>query len=229
MNALEAVVFAHVPDVPMARESSGDSAQAPSYATFGLPDFSQAMMAHVLDELDLGVVVADATGRVRFANRSAVRVCDRGTPCRIVQGVVKPAHEHEELGFARALRQAADGRRSLMTMEHEGVARFLAFVPVRDEMHGEPGVLLLLGRAQVCGALSVEFFARQYGVTTAESAVLSALCNGKSPRVIAEQRGIAVSTVRTQISRIRQKTGARSITDLLRVASTLPPLVAATA
>lgn len=224
MNALEAVFFAHD---PMVCERVDEPAQASHYTSYGLPDFSQALMAHILDELDVGVVVTDAAGHVRFANRSALRVCDRGAPCRIVQGIVKPAHEHEELAFARALRQAADGRRSLMTMEDGGTTRFMAFVPVRDDGHAEPGVLLLLGRAQVCGALSVQFFARQYGVTTAESAVLSALCNGKSPRSIAEQRGIAVSTVRTQITRIRQKTGARSITDLLRVASTLPPLVAA--
>ena len=152
MNALEAIVFAQD---RMACGSADEASQASRYASLGLPDFSQALMAHILDELDIGVVVTDPAGHVRFANRSAVRVCDRGAPCRIVQGVVKPAHEHEELAFARALRQAADGRRSLMTMEDGGKTRFLAFVPVRDEPHGESGVLLLLGRAQVCGALSV--------------------------------------------------------------------------
>ncbi|HEX4510937.1 MAG TPA: LuxR C-terminal-related transcriptional regulator [Burkholderiaceae bacterium] len=223
MNALEAVAFAH----EAALYDVEDLVVPPRHAPFGLPDFGPPLLNQILDELDVGIVVTEATGRVRFANRSALRSCEHGGPCRIVQGVVKAAQEHEELGFVRALRQAADGRRSLLTIDDAGTTRFLAFVPVGSDGRGDCGVLLMLGRTQVCGALSVEFFARQYGVTTAESAVLSALCNGKSPRAIAEERGIAVSTVRTQISRIRQKTGARSITELLRLASTLPPLVTA--
>jgi DNA-binding CsgD family transcriptional regulator len=90
---------------------------------------------------------------------------------------------------------------------------------------GSPDALLVFGKHEVCTPLSVHFFAREHGVTSAESAVLAALCNGASPRQIAGERGIALSTVRTQIQNIRQKTGARNIGDLLRVASRLPPLM----
>ncbi len=93
-----------------------------------------------------------------------------------------------------------------------------------DDFPGAPCALLIFGRQEVCGPLSVQFFAREHGMTMAESAVLAALCNGHSPRRIADDHGTAISTIRTHILKIREKTGVRSITDLLCVASRLPPL-----
>ena len=44
---------------------------------------------------------------------------------------------------------------------------------------------------------------------------------------VARQQGVAVSTVRTQIGSIRAKTGAGSISELVRQVAVLPPLVGA--
>jgi DNA-binding CsgD family transcriptional regulator len=47
------------------------------------------------------------------------------------------------------------------------------------------------------------------------------------PTAIAERQNVAVSTVRTQIGSIRAKTGAGSISELVRQVAVLPPLVGA--
>jgi DNA-binding CsgD family transcriptional regulator len=47
------------------------------------------------------------------------------------------------------------------------------------------------------------------------------------PTAIARQQNVAVSTVRTQIGSIRAKTGAGSISELVRQVAVLPPLVGA--
>jgi DNA-binding CsgD family transcriptional regulator len=47
------------------------------------------------------------------------------------------------------------------------------------------------------------------------------------PTLIAQTQGVAVSTVRTQIGSIRAKTGAASISALVRQVAVLPPLVGA--
>jgi DNA-binding CsgD family transcriptional regulator len=51
------------------------------------------------------------------------------------------------------------------------------------------------------------------------------LCAGLDPQEVASQQGVAISTVRSQISSIRSKTGAPSIRELVRQVAVLPPLV----
>ena len=62
-------------------------------------------------------------------------------------------------------------------------------------------------------------------LTPAETRVLEKLCSGVSPTRIAQQQNVAVCTVRTQIGSIRSKTGAGSISDLVRQVAVLPPML----
>jgi DNA-binding CsgD family transcriptional regulator len=193
----------------------------PPRATSG-PD----VLAWVIDAVDIGLMLVARDGRMRMANRAAMRHCDPGRTCRLLEGVVRPALPGDDAAFRRALADAALGRRSLLTLGTRQSLTAIAFVPAaRGRDPESPDALLVFGKHEVCAPLSVHFFAREHGVTSAESAVLAALCNGASPRQIASERGIALSTVRTQIQNIRQKTGARNISDLLRLASRLPPLM----
>lgn len=195
------------------------------------------LLLRVLDEVDVGLIVVAHNARALFANRAAQRACAAGTPVRLDQGLLKP-RAADACAFARALQQAGEGRRAFLTCVRtdDGApddggpgTRFLAFVPLdppsrclTDEER--PAVLVAIGRQELCASLSAHFFAREQGVTLAESAVLTGLCHGRSPRHIAEDLGVAVSTVRTHITRVREKTGTRSIFDLLRVAAMLPPM-----
>jgi DNA-binding CsgD family transcriptional regulator len=85
--------------------------------------------------------------------------------------------------------------------------------------------LVVFGRRQVCEPLSVEFYAREHRLTAAETSVLRGLADGLRPAQIAREAGVAMSTVRTQITSIRLKTGARSIGELVRLVTVLPPIV----
>jgi len=188
----------------------------------GTPD----LLSWVIDAVDIGLMLVARDGRMRMANRAAIRHCGVGRTCRLVDGFVRPSQPADDPAFRRALADAALGRRSLLTLGPRQSLTPIAFVPAaRGRDPESPDALLIFGKHEVCAPLSVHFFAREHGVTSAESAVLAALCNGASPRQIASERGIALSTVRTQIQNIRQKTGARNISDLLRVASRLPPLM----
>jgi DNA-binding NarL/FixJ family response regulator len=71
----------------------------------------------------------------------------------------------------------------------------------------------------------VEFFARERCLTGAETHVLRALCEGERPVEIARRCGVALSTVRTQISSLRLTTGASCINELVRIVTMLPPIV----
>jgi DNA-binding NarL/FixJ family response regulator len=89
-----------------------------------------------------------------------------------------------------------------------------------------PTALVLLGRDQRSPSLSLDFFAREHHITPAEVAVLRMLCEGRRPSDIAHTLGVAVSTVRTQVCSLRQKTGTCRTADLVRMVAALPPILA---
>jgi DNA-binding CsgD family transcriptional regulator len=88
-----------------------------------------------------------------------------------------------------------------------------------------PATLLVLGRRQLCETLTVDWFAREHGLTPAEAQVLKSLCAGLRPQEIADRHGVALSTVRTQVGSLRAKTGSTSIRVLVSQVSMMPPLV----
>jgi len=73
--------------------------------------------------------------------------------------------------------------------------------------------------------LSTHAFARHHALTAGETRVLEALCSGHSAPAIARRHGVAVTTVRTQLTSLRAKTGAKTVNDLLRTVARLPPMV----
>ena len=182
------------------------------------------LFMRILDELDYGLMLVTDQARLRFANRVALRECTPARCMRLHDGHVLPRHEREQQGFFRALAASRLGRRSMLSLRVDDAQVCLAVVPL-GETAGMPATLLVFGRRQVCEPLTVEFFAREQHLTAAETTVLRALCDGARPAEIARQCGVAVSTVRTQVSSLRSKTGARSIGELVRMVTVLPPIV----
>ena len=87
--------------------------------------------------------------------------------------------------------------------------------------------LLVLGKREFCGPLSVPGFARSLCLIPTDSRALEMLRGGASPTGIAQRQCVAVSTLRTQIGSVRAKTGAASIGELVRQIAVRPPLVGA--
>lgn len=59
--------------------------------------------------------------------------------------------------------------------------------------------------------------ARRFGLTGAEADVLNELSSGASAKEVAERRKVQVSTVRTQIRGLLEKTGSRRQANLVRL------------
>ena len=186
-------------------------------------------MALMLDENDYGLLLLDVGGRVRWRNHRALVELDEAHPLKVVDGRVVARADSDGTRLAGALHDAAvRGTRELLTLDAEGQRVSLAVVPLAGEvLDGQPATMLLLGKRQVCENLSVRGFARAHKLTPAETRVLEALCAGVAPQTYAERQGVRISTVRTQIGSIREKTGARSIRALVRMVAVLPPMVPA--
>jgi DNA-binding CsgD family transcriptional regulator len=178
--------------------------------------------------MDHGMLLVSARGDLRHANQPARQELARGVSLQLSNGLVQAAQAGERAALSAALTEAQRGKRRLLSLGHNGDALSIALVPLdTDGSDAEPLVLLLLGKRQSCETLTVDFFARTQGLTSAEAKVLQALCEGLRPKEAARQFGVAVSTIRTQISSIRTKTQTASIRDLVSRVATLPPITLA--
>jgi DNA-binding CsgD family transcriptional regulator len=185
-------------------------------------------MSLVLEELDHGVVLLSASGRVIHANLAAKRSLEDGHPLSLEAGQLRARLGQDGQPWVDALEAAQhQGRRCLLRLgdEQSGFGRANVVVVPLNRNVDQAAVLVLLERRQLCGDLAAQWFALRYQLTPAETEVLKALSAGAKPGDVAEQQGVAISTVRSQIQSIRAKSGADSIGELLRQLAMLPPLV----
>lgn len=198
-----------------------DSAPARGASTIG------ALVSRVLDEIDYGIMLVEASdGHLVVANRAARRECADGRTLRTAGERLDASRHIDAAPLALALADASRGRRTLLTLGSDDARLTLALIPMSLAL-GRPGALVIIGRRQLCQTLSVEMFARRQRLTAAEANVLQALCGGLRPAEIAARFGVKLATVRTQVAAIRSKTEAASIRELVRRVASLPPIVPA--
>jgi DNA-binding CsgD family transcriptional regulator len=189
---------------------------------------SSQWMSLVLEELDHGVVLLNAAGRVLHANRAAALSLADNHPLELVGPHLRTRLLTDAVPLAEALSGAeTSGRRCLLRLGDErspcGRANVVV-VPLNRDVD-QAAVLLILERPALCGELAAQWFALRYLLTPAETEVLKALSAGVKPGDVAARQGVAISTVRSQIQSIRAKSGADSIGELMRQLALLPPLV----
>ena len=180
-----------------------------------------------LDELDYGVLLLHSDAQILHVNHAARSELDGQHPLQLLGGQLRVRRARDVAPLHDALCGAAvRGLRKLLTLG-DGTHRVsVSVVPLASHRsEGEPVVLVILGKREVCEVLSVQGFARSHGLSAAETRVLALLCHGTPPTEIAAQFGVAISTVRSQIGNIRIKTGAQSIRALVRQVAVLPPLM----
>lgn len=184
-------------------------------------------LAATLDELDYGVLLLHGDAQILHVNHAARSELDAQHPLQLLGGQLRVRRVHDLAPLHDALCGAASrGLRKLLTLGDGAHRVTVSVVPLAAQSGaGEPVVLLILGKRQVCEVLSVQGFARSHALSAAETRVLAMLCHGTPPTEIATQAGVAISTVRTQIGNIRIKTGAESIRALVRQVAVLPPLM----
>ena len=187
------------------------------------------LLMRILDEIDYGVMLVAASCNVRYANKMALRECLRLDGLRIHDQHVRARDARDQSNLVGAIERALRGRRSLVTLGREEPPQSLAVVPVASQQNDglSTAALLVFGKRRVCETLSLEFFAQAHRLTNAEVAVLRGLCDGLSPVQLAERIGVAISTIRTQIGSVREKTATASIRELVGRVVVLPPILLA--
>lgn len=197
-------------------------------SNFFAQGLDNALLLRVMDEFDYGVLVIDAQGRLRHVNHLGRHELASRRLVMSQGGMLLGLNTELTEQIERALEQALRGQRRLLLLKHQGHELSLAFVPLTHPLESDqPAVLVLLQRQSACDNLSVRMYARSQNLSPSEEAVMMGLCRGLSIPEIAQEHGVAQSTVRSQIKALREKTGSASIRHLLQRINSLPPMVPA--
>lgn len=182
----------------------------------------------LIDELDVGLIVCRADGRLVHANAAAWRELDGQDAIALKPAdIVAAVAPDQQAPLRQAVEAAARGRRQLVLLRRHAVRLMVAVQPMSSRPGAPERVLLILGRRRVATALMVEMLCRRQGVTAAEQRVLEGLLEGLSAQELARQFDVELSTVRTQVSALRSKLGVRRIDDALLMLAELPPMASA--
>jgi DNA-binding CsgD family transcriptional regulator len=185
----------------------------------------------ILDQIDYGMVLVDRNGPIHLNRAARAELDDPQYPLRLEAGRLRAVNGSQDRQLCDAIDDALRGtRRRLMSLDGAGKSLPVAVVPLASDSHeiGEGLALVVLGKRQLCSQLTEQWFCRSHGLTPAESAVLGGLLAGNRPSFIAQQNGVAISTVRTHLASIRSKTATGGIRELMMTAAALPPMVAMT-
>ncbi len=197
-------------------------------AAFSPAGLEQTLLLRVMDEIDYGVLVIDGHGRLRHANHLARHEMASGRLI-VCHGnvLLGTTTEYTEM-IQTAMEQALRGQRKLLLLEKGDKELSMAFIPLSHPLESDaPSVLVLLSRQSACENLAVRMYARAQHLSPSEESVMMGLCRGLSIPDIAQNHGVAQSTVRSQIKALREKTGCSSIRKLLQRVNSLPPVVPA--
>ena len=190
---------------------------------------SAAVLMRVLDEIDYGLLLVTASGTLCYANQLGLQEVLGGGPLLLEHGRLHTRTPLDQVPLHAALGDASRGKRRLFSVGHNGCSVSVAAVPMPpadDDAH-EPMVLLVFGKRSAAETLTVDFYARSHGLTSAEMNVLKRICSGMKPKEIARDHGVAISTVRSHICSIRIKTQTDSIRELVNRVAVLPPITPA--
>jgi DNA-binding CsgD family transcriptional regulator len=182
-----------------------------------------------MDELAYGVAIVTAQGQLLHANQAARHELGRRRTLVAEGDGLRTHHPQDVRILAEAIAKAADGKRSLISLQAAtGAPLSIVLVPLRAEgPNAPPQVGLLFARASVCDPLMLCFFARSHSLTNTEEQVLGILCLGYSAPEVAAQMQVAVSTIRSHVRSLCAKTRSSGVRELVNRLAVLPPVTPA--
>lgn len=185
-------------------------------------------IALAMDELDHAILLLDRDGRVVHRNYLARVELDDAHPLRIDASELLARNARDAELLQKTLKAAREhGIRRLITVRHGSEQIAVSVVPLTAAAGDDVLTLVMLGKRRIFDELTALSYARCHGLSAAETRIVTGLCNGDAPAELAASAGVKISTVRTQISSIRSKTGSRTVTELVRSIAALPPLIGA--
>jgi len=183
--------------------------------------------ALALDYIETGVFVVDGDSRIQFVSAAARRLVDAGR-LSVRNGLLTSPIGSETTALRRAIKQSVEGAvsgASPMTFQRLGDADdvlCLGIVAIRDPgspTTRAPFVMLFATRPCEASLPDTRQLRSHFGLTDAQAKLAIEIAKGEGLKACARRLGIAVSTGRSHLKQIFEKTETRRQAELVRVIS----------
>lgn len=179
-----------------------------------------------------GLALLTSSGRLLYANLAARAFMRENDAIRIVEGRFTMRDDEASAALDQAVAAASRGPLlcergaaipALGSNSNRAVLHILPlhYGALRMTLDAEAAVAVFMSKEASYAAPPTDALRVLYGLTPAEVRICELMMQGLTPNEISEQIGVAVSTARTHLLRIFQKTGTDRQADLIRLLSTL--------
>jgi DNA-binding CsgD family transcriptional regulator len=190
---------------------SGHPDVYPSGGRPGLPNVELDLLREVINVVEIGTFVAERSGSVICANAAAALAIEEESVNLVGYSLARDvANEPRADQWQRLIEWLDQGNSGLCEMMFGGRRWVVGVSPLAGGQ-----LLLRLEKAPELSESSRRYLRQHYKLTPAELTVVDGLLTGKAPRLIAVEKGVAESTVRTQIKHALSKTRTRGISELI--------------
>jgi DNA-binding CsgD family transcriptional regulator len=197
----------------------------------------QCLACEALESFAVPVFVTTASGRVEFVNQAGRNFAAADHGVRIIRGQLEATEPRENTLLAQLIHQAALARKNRysdaggsISLTTRGSAPMSLLVvplgPGRSRADWPSGELALVvaSRPLRPGALAQATLRGQFGLTVAETRVALLLAEGAEPKDVADRLGVAVTTARTHLQHLFDKTSTKRQAELVRLLLSHPAL-----
>jgi FixJ family two-component response regulator len=187
----------------------------------------------VLDRLSTGVFVVTRKGKVAYMNQAAAQTVAAGDGLSIGFDQVLRASTSEENNALQDIYlqlddAPADSELLALSIERPslGAALKLIFSPLDDQNDTPEGQIIIFVTDPDRNLIpSAEMISRFFELTPTESRLARELIRGLRTEEIAVSMGVTLSSARTYLKRVMEKTGTNRQVDLVRLLLSTPQII----
>ncbi len=190
--------------------------------------------ANLMEQLSFGVVVVDAATRVVTMNQQAKAILDAADGLHLEDGILVAARSFERTKLAQLLARCAKQPRAcsgelLIGRPSKRLPYALLVTPLPFELNalvgtGSPAMMIIISDFDSRALIRAERLMELFGFTSAEARLAVAIAQGKDLRQIAAESRKALSTLRSQLASLFDKSGVKRQVDVARIVLSLPAI-----
>lgn len=190
----------------------------------GRVEAERTALVDTLDRLRQGVALVDASGRLLYANRTAENILGDGVGLRNAGGGLRADAANEMAALRRLIAGCATGTAGGSLRVSRGKERPALFVLVAPMPPSavwaaglRPAAILVIADPGRAPRLSSEGLQRDFGLTQAEAALALQILQGDGLSAAARRLGVCITTARTHLAHVLDKTGTHRQAELVRL------------
>jgi DNA-binding CsgD family transcriptional regulator len=182
--------------------------------------------AEALDRVTQGVLIVAADGEILFANRAAEALLAEADGIRTEKSALRASRSADVAQFQRLIATAAERSETaggVMALARPVPRRPLSVLvaPLMIEstwfVTGRPAAIVFVADPDSAPQTAQDQLSNLYRLTPAEAAVAMVIARGEGLQVVADELEISLSTARTHLQHVFEKTETRRQAELVRL------------